>query len=476
MWSLEMTNAANRLKHENRNVVQVIMLVHGIRTHAAWTEKIKSVLEKIPNTQVVPVRYQYFSALRFLFPLFTRRAPIHRFIREYRDLKNKYKEAKISVLAHSFGTYVVTRAIEENSDIELYRLALCGGVVKDDFRFSTYRAQLGPDNVLNDCGTKDIWPVLAKSATWGYGATGTFGFGTNQVRDRFHELKHSDFFSKKFAEDFWFDYFKSGKIKGTAWDEVRPPPGRGLTLLNYFQPKYLLVLGLLWFLFGQLINPYNINSATVDEKLFVGHYTGLPRLIVPIHFVNPHFSSRQFIFVRAALRSPSGATTPVYFTRILGCQGGLVPQSLSVGLYPFGQARCDLEFQGDPTNMRTRFGRLLEKIIAEGGYSLMPPDYGRKVLTGEMLKNITTAAKENLIWQQGKWQFQIEFRANDLTGSQQSTLVDRIAFRLAESDVEQFSRVIAKYESGIGVLPLWLDFGESVAIQKFTLEIESDDT
>jgi hypothetical protein len=52
----------------------VIVLLHGIRTHGSWAEMVVAVLESTCDAKVIPVRYGYFDAFRFLFPLFTRRA------------------------------------------------------------------------------------------------------------------------------------------------------------------------------------------------------------------------------------------------------------------------------------------------------------------------------------------------------------------------------------------------------------------
>jgi hypothetical protein len=59
------------------------------------------------------------------------------------------------------------------------------------------------DAIINECGIRDVWPVLAQSVTWGYGSTGTFGFGVQNVRDRFHPSGHSAFFDKNFVRDYW---------------------------------------------------------------------------------------------------------------------------------------------------------------------------------------------------------------------------------------------------------------------------------
>ncbi len=59
------------------------------------------------------------------------------------------------------------------------------------------------DAIINECGIRDHWPVIAKSVSWDYGASGTYGFGSFNVRDRFHPLGHSGYFETDFVRQYW---------------------------------------------------------------------------------------------------------------------------------------------------------------------------------------------------------------------------------------------------------------------------------
>ncbi|MEM1317955.1 MAG: hypothetical protein AAGF29_06800, partial [Pseudomonadota bacterium] len=161
---------------------RIVLLLHGIRTQAAWGEMVASVIETRRGMSAIPVKYGFFDTIRFLVPFYTRTAPVKRFLREYRDIRRHNPNAEISIIAHSFGTYIVSTALRE-PDVKFGRVILCGSIVKDDFRVADIESKIASLPVLNDCGTRDIWPVLAKSVTWGYGASGTFGFGTANVLD-----------------------------------------------------------------------------------------------------------------------------------------------------------------------------------------------------------------------------------------------------------------------------------------------------
>ena len=221
---------------------QIVVLIHGIRTHAAWQEMVAKVLRERKAT-VIPIRYGYFDVFRFLCPVLTRRGPIARVLRELRDIHSDNPSSNICVIAHSFGTYAVAKILADNTDVRLSRLVLCGSIVPTSYRWDRVKAQVSAE-VINDCGTDDIWPVLATTATYGYGASGTVGFGTNRVRDRFHKYGHSGFFQREFVERFWVPYLLSGKVVDSEWETNRPSLSWCFSLLLAFRACFALPIAL----------------------------------------------------------------------------------------------------------------------------------------------------------------------------------------------------------------------------------------
>ncbi len=219
----------------------IVVLLHGIRTQAPWAEMVAALLRAHCQVEaVVPLRYGYFDLLRFLSPVYTRRKPVERIVRELRDIRTQYPQGQISVIAHSFGTYAICQALAE-PDIRLARLLLCGSIVRSDFRWDRHTAQL-PETVLNDCGTHDILPVLATTATWGYGPSGTFGFGTFRVRNRFSKFTHSAYFTPQFVQEYWVPYIRAGCIRGTDWERQRSTPPWWQSVLTILPLRWVLLL------------------------------------------------------------------------------------------------------------------------------------------------------------------------------------------------------------------------------------------
>jgi hypothetical protein len=232
---------AVELHYGDQSKDHFVVLIHGIRTQATWAEMVGAVLAQEAGAKAVPLKYGFFDLLRFLCPFRTRRAPVARLIRELRDLRTQNPTAHISAVAHSFGTYALIKALEE-PDIRLHRVIFCGCIVKDTFRRAHYEAQLGTDPILNDCGTHDVLPVLAKAITWGYGATGTYGFGTVGVKDRFSKFGHSGCFDESFVQTYWAPFIREGLIRGTDWDRTRNNPPYWLSLLSITPLRWVLAL------------------------------------------------------------------------------------------------------------------------------------------------------------------------------------------------------------------------------------------
>jgi hypothetical protein len=231
---------------------EVVLLVHGIRTHADWQEKVKEVLEEAPGVVVYGLKYGFFSAVAFWLPFGFRWAPVKKLAWRLDHARGLHPNAAVSVIAHSYGTYAVIKLLERRPYLTLHRLVLCGSILPCDYRWDERRHQIETE-VINDYGSRDPWPVVAQSVTVGYGASGTYGFGTPGVRDRRHPLGHSDFLDADFARRFWLPWFRHGSFVKPA-----PAPRRigWWSPLPYLRIKWLAALALtaggLWWYWPQV--------------------------------------------------------------------------------------------------------------------------------------------------------------------------------------------------------------------------------
>lgn len=241
----------------SQSAKHIVLLVHGIRTRAEWGEKIKAALEEAePGLQVEPSRYGYFDVLRFVFPFkIFRRRPIAALKEWLRYIRRQHPESNISVVAHSFGCFLLGSVLEEEPDLDLYRIILCGSVLNEDYPWNKLHLAGRYNAAVNECGWRDVWPLLAKAVTWGYGVSGAFGFNKPGITNRFHDLEHSEFLANKFAVDFWIPFLRDGTL--VVGNLERPVTAWWKSVLGILPIKYLVfaLLACLPFLRGCAVDP-----------------------------------------------------------------------------------------------------------------------------------------------------------------------------------------------------------------------------
>lgn len=234
-------------EHSQSTRRHVVFLLHGIRTQAEWMTRVADTLQSEPSISVVrPIRYEFFDIVRFLVPGHRfRQKPVDRIKRHLRD-EFSQGPTDLSVISHSFGTYIIGRILDQEPDIKLHRLILCGSVLPDNFDWTRIgQQQLNPDSTghwraVNDCGMRDKWPVFAKFMTFGYGSSGRLGFGNSWIKDRYFDIGHSKYFDDSFVEKYWLPYLSSGNIVEGVRN--RPSTSWWLSILTVLKFPYLLIL------------------------------------------------------------------------------------------------------------------------------------------------------------------------------------------------------------------------------------------
>lgn len=231
---------------------KVVLLVHGILTTGEWQHKLEYALKIAdPEVEIYPVTPGYVDLFRFLWPWGTREKHIRKIESDLRAVKAKHPTAEIMVVAHSFGTYIVTEILKRCPDISLDRLILCGAIVRRDYNWHRIAPQLKGARVVNDIGCRDIWPLFAKQVTTGYGDSGRFGFGTIPVFDRYFKYKHSQFFRPLHFRKYWVPYLTRGQIVSSPYSRRRPTPSMLAVAVPY---KWLALAGILGFVGWRLLD------------------------------------------------------------------------------------------------------------------------------------------------------------------------------------------------------------------------------
>ena len=196
----------------NDRVKHVVLLVHGIRTFGDWQDRLAARIKEVePGTEVHIYKYGYFGSIAFLIPFLRR--PIIKAFQDYLTARAPvWKNARVDIIAHSFGCFVTAWALHRIKPQDcptINTVVLCGSVLKQLFPWDGLVGQEKPiGRIINECGIKDYWPLIAQLFVWGMGNSGRRGFaGITGVDvgiiNRYHALTHSGFFEGSFMEKHW---------------------------------------------------------------------------------------------------------------------------------------------------------------------------------------------------------------------------------------------------------------------------------
>lgn len=214
----------------------VLVLVHGIRTAAVWHELVEEVFEQT-EIRVIPIGYEYHDIVRFAWP-FGRRKIVHYVQDQLRQIRSDFPYANISLIAHSYGTYIISQILNSSSGYRFNKIIFCGSIVDAKFKWGHIHEVPNRSHFLNEVGFRDVYPVLARSFSWGYGTSGSFGFKQARITDRYHDLDHSGFFNREWITNFWLTFIRDGQLVNSDFSRENPP--YWLQLLTIVHAKYLL--------------------------------------------------------------------------------------------------------------------------------------------------------------------------------------------------------------------------------------------
>lgn len=202
--------------------LKVVVLVHGIQTDGSWQQKTSEKLRGIPKLRVQESGYEVVTAAQLVSPF--RASHVNKIARDIRRIKTEEESARIYVIAHSYGSYIISKILDDHPDIRFEKIILCGSIVSRGYPWDRNARELRKDSIINDVGTRDIWPVVATFTTFGYGSSGRRGFQNASVTDRYFDYAHSDFFeeSNDHIAKYWRPIIENGAIPASDWDTRKP--------------------------------------------------------------------------------------------------------------------------------------------------------------------------------------------------------------------------------------------------------------
>lgn len=226
----------------------VVISLHGIRTRGKWQKELASELGRaslVPE----PLDYGFFGAIKLLWPS-TRRRQIDWFLKEYTQVLERNQCDAPSIVAHSFGTYIVAGAMEIYKEIRFERIIFCGAIVRREYPWNDILNRGQYMFVLHDFGRRDTWARLVEWVVEDAGQSGLRGFEASDsgqvIQRELKEFRHSDYFYNLNYRKNWIPF-----LKGSGLDELRPtarPRGQNWKFRLVQLTLILLTLGLGWWL------------------------------------------------------------------------------------------------------------------------------------------------------------------------------------------------------------------------------------
>jgi HEAT repeat protein len=189
---------------------QPVITLHGIRTRGGWQKQIDTPLARhdfVPYT----LDYGFFYALQLALG-FARQSKVEWFHQKWEEVRKESGGVLPSVIAHSFGTYLVAQTVLKYEEVKFDRMILCGSIVRRDYPWTGILKRGGAQRVLNDYGGKDLWVKAAEWVVKDGGPSGAHGFeddaGGRVVHRYRPEFRHSDYFYASNYEDTWIVFLE----------------------------------------------------------------------------------------------------------------------------------------------------------------------------------------------------------------------------------------------------------------------------
>lgn len=224
----------------------VVIILHGIRTHGQWIDSVKQRLIDL-NFTPISHKYGYFDLLSLMLHEFKGSGVKLRFLADYENAVRLHPGKKISIIAHSYGTLIVTQLLEQFHFFKLDRLILVASIVPSNFNWLSVLQDERLFKLMNECGGQDVFPEIANNWVRKAGNAGTVGFSTTSalvVNNFKKDAKHSSLLSVERCSSIWEKF-----LRGLPYEEQPncDPAERSFNvkLVGYLSPKFVLSIFLL---------------------------------------------------------------------------------------------------------------------------------------------------------------------------------------------------------------------------------------
>ncbi len=186
-----------------------VISLHGIRTRGVWQKDLAPVLAR---QGLVPWALDYG---RFRVDQFLRNGARQKKLEwlrhEYERVTAEASSQRPSIIAHSFGSYLVAALLTKYKELRFDKVILTGSIVDRAFDWPSLLSSGQVNLVRNDYGALDRIPGLAALSVSDCGDSGRQGFSKKHPRlieQKFPRHGHSDYFHRQHFVQYWIPTLK----------------------------------------------------------------------------------------------------------------------------------------------------------------------------------------------------------------------------------------------------------------------------
>ncbi len=251
---------SNRTQTASRHV----FLLHGIKTRGKWQKDVSPLLSAhglIP----VPLDYGQFGALHLAWPP-VRKKKRQWLLEEFARECDRLGCQSPSIIAHSFGCYLVVCLMKKYSQVCFDRIIFCGSIVHPAYPWAALAARGQVKSVLNQYGGADFWAWVVQWAVRDAGPSGYSGFSepaSIMHQQNNPEFAHSDYFFDLNYNENWIPF-----LLGKPFPAFSTSPDEGWQVPVNWRFRLVLTTGLLLFLAALFSTGWHFRS-WVRERTIV---------------------------------------------------------------------------------------------------------------------------------------------------------------------------------------------------------------
>lgn len=150
----------NRTIIQRRKVRGVLFTIHGVNTNAYWNSKFAPLA---CSQGWIFAPFIYKNPIWLLFRPSLREKVVKEFNDYFYEIAKKYEITSASIVAHSFGTYILAKYLlnheyEEFLPISIDSVVLAGSIVSREYNWLKYTKKIG--RILNISSPNDRWVKL----------------------------------------------------------------------------------------------------------------------------------------------------------------------------------------------------------------------------------------------------------------------------------------------------------------------------